>query len=139
MVSDDREDINTEEPKPLWFIDLDWFKLNGRSFLPLIQAGLCPKCRKQLKAGEEGPSVDELLSSIRDCCSNTPGFITRNLPILESVFRLFLANGNQPLALEELGKQLSERRSGDTFRTSAEVLLRLLSNDQYYGIRPVQD
>jgi len=137
MVFEDREEVSTEESHFLWFIDLNWLKLNTRSFLPLAQAGLCPKCRQRLGEGEGEPSVDDLLSSLRDCCSKTPEFITPNLPILESVFRLFLANGNQPLDLEELGKQLSEWRGGDTFRTSAEMLFRLLSSDQYYGIKPV--
>jgi hypothetical protein len=64
-------------------------------------------------------------------------FITGQLPILESIFRLFLANGNQPLDLEELGRQLSEWRGGDTYRTSAEILSRLLASDQYYGLRQI--
>jgi hypothetical protein len=99
---------------------------------------LCPKCRKQLKAGEAEISTDDLLSTIKDCCSQTPGFITHRLPILECIFRLFLANNNQPLDLEELGKQLSQWRGGDAYCTSAEVLSRLLENDQYYGLRQVQ-
>jgi len=133
----DREDISTDQPKPLWFIDLDWYQQNNRSFSALAQGHLCAKCRKQLNAeGKEIPAAD-LLSTIKDCCGNEPGFITGQLPILESVFRLFLANGNQPLDLEELGKQLSERRGGDTYYTSPEILSRLLKSEQYYGLRPV--
>ena len=64
------------------------------------------------------------------------GFIIGQLPILESISRFFLANGNQPLTLEELGEKLSERRGGDTSRTSEEILLRLLKSAQYYGLRP---
>ena len=55
------------------------------------------------------------------------------------MFRLFLANGNQPLDLEELGKQLNDQLEGDTYRTSAEVLSRLLSHDQHYGLRQVEE
>ena len=95
---------------------------------------LCPKCHERLK---EEVSAATLLSAIKDCCSKTPGFITVELPILEGIFRLFLANGNQPLDLEELGKRLNELRNGDVYRTSAEVLSRLLSHDQYYGLRQV--
>jgi hypothetical protein len=57
---------------------------------------------------------------------------------MESVFRLFLSNGNLALDIIELGRQLSDRRGVDTYRTSIEVLSRLLSHDQYYGIRPVE-
>ena len=128
------EDISTDHVKPRWFIDLDWYQQNNHSFFTLAQGYLCPKCRERLK---KEVSADELLTTIKDCCSKTPGFITDKLPILESIFRLFLANGNQPLDVEELGKQLSEWRGGDTYRTSAEVLPRLLKDEQYYGIRQV--
>ncbi len=104
----------------------------------LAEGCLCPKCRKQRKAGEGEISADDLLTTIRDCCSQAPEFITPRLPILESVFRLFLANNNQPLDLEELGKRLSQWRGGDASRTSAEVLSRLLGSDQYYGLRQVK-
>ena len=132
----DKEDISTDRVKPRWFIDLDWYQQNNRSFLVLAQSYLCPKCRKRLMAEEKEASVAELLSAIRDCCSKNSGFITYQLPILEGIFRLFLANGNQPLDVEELGRQLSDWRGGDTYRTSVEILSRLLSHDQYYGLRP---
>ncbi len=130
------EDITTEEVRPSWFIDLDWFQQNNRSFFALAQSCLCPKCREKLK-GEI--STADLLTTIKDCCSKTPGFIIGELPILESIFRLFLANGNQPLDLEELGRQLRDWHGGDTYRTSAEILSRLLQRDQYYGLREVPD
>ena len=79
------------------------------------------------------------MSAIKECCSQAPDFITERLPILESVFRLFLANGNLPLALEELGKQLSELRGGDPYRTSPETLTRLLKSDRYYGLQEIQN
>ena len=44
----------------------------------------------------------------------------------ESIFRLYLAGDNQPLTLEELGRQLSEWRDGDIYTTSPEILSRLL-------------
>lgn len=131
----DGEEISTDQPKPRWFIDLDWYQQSNRSFPALVQGYLCAKCSKRLSAEEKEISTDELLSTIKDCCSNEPEFITSQLPILESIFRLFLANGNQPLDLEELGKQLSEWRSGDTYRTSEEILSRLLKNEQYYGLQ----
>jgi len=129
------EVIGTEQVKPCWSIALDWFQQNNRSFSALAESCLCSKCQKRLK-GEV--SAADLLTTIRDCCSKTPGFITGELPVLASVFRLFLANGNQPLDLEELGRQLSERLGGDTYRTSVEVLSRLLKSDRYYGLRQVQ-
>ena len=129
----DEEDIIAEQARPRWFIDLDWYQQNNRSFAALAQSYLCPKCGKRLKEGKI--TTADLLATIRDCCSQTPGFITGKLPILESIFRLFLANGNQALELEELGEQLGKWRGGDTYRTSSEVLPRLLESDQCYGLR----
>jgi hypothetical protein len=128
--------MTNDQPSPRWFIDLDWLEQNNRSFLVLARGGLCPKCRERLGESKEKISAADLISNIRDCCSQTPGFITDRLPVLESIFRLFLANGNQPLDLEELVKQLSEWR-GDSRRTPAEVLSRLLKNERYYGLRQV--
>ena len=135
----DREDISTDQPKPRWFIDLGWYQQNNRSISALVQDCLCAKCRKQLSVEEKEITEAELLATIKDCCSHDPEFITGQLPILESIFRLFLANGNQPLTLAELGEQLSEQCGGNTTRTSEEILSRLLNSDRYYGLRPAPD
>jgi len=132
----DNEDITIEQVKPRWFIDLDWYQQNNCSFSALTQKCLCAKCRERLTGDL---SADELLATIKDCCSQPPDFITGRLPILESIFRLFLANGNHPLDLEELGKQLTHWRGSDTYRTSPEILSCLLKDEQYYGIRQVPD
>lgn len=133
----DGEATSTDQPKPCWFIDLNWYQQNNRSFSALAQGYLCTKCRNRLNGKGKEIAAADLLSTIKDCCGNNPDFITTQMPILESIFRLFLANGNQPLDLEELGKRLSERRGGDIYRTSVEILSRLLRNEQYYGIRLV--
>ena len=122
-----------------WFIDLAWFEPHNRSFVTLAQGCLCPECRKQLKVQEGETAAVDLLANIRDCCSDKPDFTAGRLPIMESIFRFFLASGNQPLDLEELGKQLSERRGGDSYRTSTEILSRLLESDQCYGLRQVEE
>ena len=129
--------MTNDQPGGRWFIDLDWLEQNNRSFFALAEGCLCPNCGERLKGGREEISAADLLSNIKDCCSKTPGFITSKLPILDSIFRLFLANGNQPLDLEELSKQLAEWRGGDTHRTPAQIVSRLLSNEQYYGLRQV--
>ena len=132
------ENINGNQPRPRWFIALDWYRQNNRSFLTLARSGMCPKCNERLKEGEGEISASDIFTTIKDCCSHVQGYISGELPILESIFRFFLANGNEPLDVEELGKQLSECRDGDTYRTSAEILSRLLESDQYYGLRQVE-
>jgi hypothetical protein len=136
--SADMEDVNTDQIEQCWFVDLDWFQSNNRSFSMLAQRCLCAKCRQRLKMGREEIPADEILAAIKDCCSQEPHFITGELPILESIFRLFLANGNEPLYLEELGRQLSEWRIENPYNTSVEVLSRLLESDQFYGLKKAE-
>ena len=133
------EEVITEEVSPRWFLDFDWYQQNNRSLLALTQHCLCRNHQEQVGTGKSEVSISDLMATIRDCCSQEPEFITTRLPILENVFRLILANGNKPLDLEELGNQLRERLGGDTYRTSPEMLSRLLSNDRYYGLRQVTD
>ena len=130
-----KKEISTEQPNIRWSIDLDWYQQNDRSFSLLAQSQLCDKCIDKLNIGGKENPPDKLIATIQDCCSKNPDFITEQLPISGSIFRLFLANGNQPLDLEELGSQLSSWRGVDTYRTSPEVLSRILQNDQYYGLR----
>jgi hypothetical protein len=127
------EEMSAEQSHTRWFIDLDWYHRNNRSFHMLAQRHLCPECTKKLGAKGADISEDELFKAIKDCCSHSSDFITEQLPILESIFCVLLANDNQPLNLEEMGKQLSERRGGDAYRTSPEIMSRLLQRDQYYG------
>jgi hypothetical protein len=123
----------TEESTQRWFIDLDWLEQHNRSFLALAQSCLCAKCVKKRKGSPILPA--ELIATIEGCCGKASDFISPDFPILESVFRLFLANGNKPLSLEELSKQLAKRRGGESPRTSVEILSRLLRDEHYYGLR----
>ncbi len=134
---EDVEDKVAAQTKSHWFIDLDWYQQSNRSFLALAQHCLCPKCKKRLTKGDISP--EDLVSAIEDCCSQTEGFISGGLPVMEGIFRLFLANGNQPLDLEELGEKLRKLRGEGVYPTSPAVLSRILESDCYYGLRPVQE
>ncbi len=132
-MEEGRENINQEQELTRWSIDFNWFERSSRSCLPLVMVSLCPKCQKKTTKGEH--PIDDFLSWVGNCCSKSPGYMKLNYPLLECVFRLFLANGNKPLTLGELSQQLGMWRSGDATRTSAQVLARLLDNDNYYGIK----
>jgi hypothetical protein len=135
----DIEETGLEQVESRWFIDLEWFQLNNRSFSALTQHCLCVRCRERLRIDEEEVPEEEILATIKDCCSKEPDFITAGSPVFESIFRIFLANGNQPLSLEELDRQLIEWRAGNPYHTPVEVLSRLLENDRYYGLKRVAD
>jgi len=127
------EEAVAGETTSRWFIDLEWYERSRRSFSTLAGRSLCPKCRKRLKEGKL--AAKELLSVIKDCCAKSGDFMPESLPVMEAVFRLFLANGNQPLGLEKIAEELRERRGGGCYPASPQVLLRLLQSDRYYGLK----
>jgi hypothetical protein len=122
-----------------WAINVDWLTANSRSLTAMASGSLCAKCRKKLKVDQREAKAGDILKAIKSCCAKSPDFITLGMPLQESMFRVFLANGNQPLTLDELGNQLNNRRGIDAYRTSVNVLSRLMRNDQHYGLRSVSD
>ena len=121
------------EATPKYAIDLAWYEENHRSFAHAVRASLCAKCKHKIEG--KGISPSKIIPMIKGCCSGESGFINDRQPILESVFRVLLSNGNKPIELEELSKQLAEQRGGDASRTTPQILSRLLKKEDYYGIR----
>lgn len=124
-----------EKIAPRYFIDLKWYEENNRSFLDLAQSRLCSACRDNLKAKQAKEKPHDPIIAIRDCCSKAKDYIAPNLPLMETIFRIFLANGNQPLSLEEISQQLLEQYGKASSVTTPEILHRLLEKDRYYGLR----
>ncbi|MBE0479592.1 MAG: hypothetical protein IBX68_01285 [Dehalococcoidia bacterium] len=116
-----------------YFIDPNWYHEHERSFAVLISSRLCPASQKKKVAKSE----NALLKTISQCCSKWEGFITADMPILEVVFRILLANGNQPLSLDEIRDRLQQILTDTTGprELSIERLERILARDDYYGIR----
>jgi hypothetical protein len=106
---------------------------------------LCPECRTLYSsyaeiedvdwvddATAEVTRVDALSHTLRTCCSTKPDYITEDMPFVEAVFRVFLANGNTPLSALELHQLLGRR--------PAKTILRMLTRARIYnGIKPVAD
>ena len=119
-----------------WHIDLDWYRRNNCSFNTLVEGFLCAKCRKRIKASA---SPEETVRAVSACSAHSPSFINESLPIVPSIFRIFLAEGNRSMTPDELAKEISVRRGQDTYLSSPEILERLLRADRYYGFSPAPD
>jgi hypothetical protein len=120
-----------------WCIDAAWYERTNRSFYDLARRGLCPKCVEKMGKKKKKPTENDVMNAIKDCCAQTPEFITGRLPVMETVFRVMLANGNAPMSIEDIGKQVNERRGGDAYTASPVMLERLLSSDKWYGFKRV--
>ncbi len=137
MTTEQVQEQDTIEILPQYHIDMHWYQEQGRSFAILATSRLCPISRKKEKSKSEAV----LLRTIKQCCSKREGFITPNMPLMEMVFRLFLANGNQPLGLEQIQEQLQQRLGdfGATRDIFISKLKRIIDNDRYYGLRPAPE
>ncbi len=135
----EEEKNGNEEISELWHINLDWYQENRRSFHALAQRCLCDKCRKKLKVDEGEVTPGKLISAIKDCCSEQPEFITGELPVMESMFRVILAGGNKPLDIIQIGEGLRKWRGGSPGSTQGQMLARLLRNDRHYGLSLFED
>jgi hypothetical protein len=114
----------------LWAIDLKWYDENQRSFVALVHSCLCSS---HGRLGAEH-SVEYIIKTVRGCCSRSPRFLDTKTPLLEVAFRLLLAQGNEPMTLEDMREKLVELR-GSSNCPPLHILARLLENDSYYGIR----
>ena len=126
-------------------IDMSWWQDKNRDIHVHMRDLLCAECQGEyadtaLDLAEidwvdeqtgEVSRVDGLMHALRTCCSLRPDYITPGTPIIDAVFRTFLANGNKPLSVLELYERLDRR--------PPRALLRILTTGPVYmGIRPVR-
>lgn len=128
-------DRDKDEAQRRYSIDMSWYQEQGRSFTVLASSRLCPTSQKKKSLKTDAA----LLTALSQCCSKSEGFISPNMPLMEMIFRLFLANGNEPLSLEEIQAGLQERlrESTEARDISIPKLRRIVDSDRYYGLRPV--
>jgi len=128
-------------PDTPFHIDYDWWERKGLHIGVELQTHLCQEHRVVFseyfdmeiidwvdeKTGEV-TQVDGLQHVLQVHCSKQPGYIHEHLPLVDAVFRVFLANGNTPLTCRELGSITDH---------PPEKILRTLAGRQVYkGIRP---
>ena len=87
-------------------INIDAMEADGVSFTQLAALRFCGEpsckhCKKPLKQRQK-MSRGDTLKAIAQNCSQQETFTSPMMPLLEVVFRLLLASGNQPLRTSEI-------------------------------------
>jgi len=125
-------------------IDFSWWEKKNRDIRVHMLDHVCAECQGEVGSWSEvkwvdmvDPDtaevshVDAIWEAIRACCSLRPAYISTGTPLLDSIFRVFLANGNRPLSVLELYDRLNRR--------PPETILRVLTRGRVYlGIKPVR-
>jgi hypothetical protein len=125
-------------------IDYEWWDRADRDLEVYLRSHLCPEHQERfadLDASAQVDFVDPETAAVTRVggiehalishCSRQEAYITPQTTLINAVFRIFSANGNQPLSAEELGERLSK---------PPRTILRTLSGPRVYkGIRPIFD
>ena len=124
-------------------IDFAWWEQNDRDWQVYLRSLLCAEHQEALVDVQEGQmidwvdpqtaevkAVDGIQHALMSHCALQPDFVTEHTALVESVFRIFLINGNVPMTSEDLASRLNR---------PAETILRTLSGPRVYkGLRPLQ-
>lgn len=127
-----------------WHIDYKWWEKEGRDLRVYLRSHLCPEhqaiFQSHLNLQEmdwvdpdtgEVRRVDGFQHTLRTHCSQQPDYITSYTPLVDAIFRIFLANGNTPLSARELADRLG--------RNPESILQTLAGARIYKGLRPVEE
>lgn len=123
-------------------VDFDWWKSQDHNWRLSLIPFLCPEHQKVFSHSVEEQKMDlvnpvtgevtqgdGLIQTLLDHCSKQEGFISANQPLVDSVFKVFITNQNQPLTAVELAERIGK---------PADTVLRTIGTTRVYkGIRPL--
>ncbi len=127
-------------------IDYSWWERDERDLRTYLISHLLPEQRERFDQERsdnqnehtidwidpetaEVRRVDAVQQALTEA-AQSPDFISDHTTLIDAVFRVFLANNNQPLSPNEIGAKIN-RQSGTILRTLAGAQV-------YKGIRPIE-
>jgi len=141
LVENKRTSLVKPTLQTRYHIDFDWWSQNDRDWRVYLRNYLCPEHQQAFADVDifeqvdwvdpetaEVQRVDGLQNILITHCAKQDAFITQQTTLVDSVFRIFLANGNTPLTPDELAELMGR---------DATIILRTLSGIRVYkGLRP---
>jgi hypothetical protein len=141
LINNKRTSLVKPTLQTRYHIDFDWWSQNDRDWRVYLRNYLCPEHQQAFADVDifeqvdwvdpetaEVQRVDGLQNILITHCARQDSFITQQTTLVDSVFRIFLANGNTPLTPEELAELMGR---------DATIILRTLSGFRVYkGLRP---
>ncbi|MBZ0280487.1 MAG: hypothetical protein K8L97_07075 [Anaerolineae bacterium] len=124
-----------------YHIDYSWWERSSEDLRMYLLSHLLPEQRERLSQNDEQRMVDYIdpetgevfqldeLGLAIQIAAEDPNFINPHTSLVDSIFRVFLANGNFPMTPRELAERTGRQ---------ANTILKTLSGGQIYkGIRPI--
>lgn len=125
-----------------YYIDFEWWKANDSGWRNALIRSMCDEHREFFQRQTDGASEVDIIDPetgevtqrdiIQDIlanhCAKAGTFLQPSGPLTDSVFRVFLANSNQPMSCRELAEYVNK---------APETILKTLSGPRIYrGIKP---
>jgi hypothetical protein len=124
-------------------IDFDWWKTHDQNWRVYLFSCLCLPHQQQYSDQRNIPMIDKvdpetgevsavdgLEYTLYQHCARQEDFLNDHTTLINSVVRIFLANGNTPLSVTQL--------SSITGKPAETILKTLTGLEVYKGIRPLQ-
>ncbi|HOZ38900.1 MAG TPA: hypothetical protein PLH64_09160 [Anaerolineaceae bacterium] len=123
-------------------VDLEWWKLQDQNWRNSLVTFMCPSHQALFAQSNDAKEMDlvnpdtgevsrgdGLIQTLVEHCALQEGFISSDSPLVDSVFKVFIVNRNQPLNAIELAERIGK---------PADTILRTIGTTRVYkGIRPV--
>jgi hypothetical protein len=123
-------------------VDLEWWKLQDQNWRNSLVTFMCPSHQALFARSNDAKEMDlvnpetgevsrgdGLIQTLVEHCAIQEGFISSDSPLVDSVFKVFIVNRNQPLNAIELAERIGK---------PADTILRTIGTTRVYkGIRPV--
>ena len=122
-------------------IDYSWWERADRDLAVYLKSHMCAEHQERFSEFDPDQKIDHVdpetgevfrVNGVEHAlishCSKQPDYLTPQTSLVNAIFRVFLANGNEPLSPKQLEGKLNR---------PARMILRTLSGTRVYkGIRP---
>ena len=135
----------TDGDENSYVIDPEWYVVRRQSLAHVVGQRRCGSCdlsgtkKTRRRKGPPSEGWQAQMQAVAACCSDKPGYILWQTPVLEAVFRTLLANGNEPMNAQELADSIREwwLREETSRDISGASLAQLLERQHTYGFAAV--
>ncbi len=142
MVDDAQITLSSDQQPTFvkYFIDPSMAEASGRSLSVLVASRQCYMCQQSLDEEETiNSDPQDFIDRIGSHCSQVSDFLLPDTPLKETIFRVVLAHGNDPMDAEQISGYVGRKWAMTQFPrdTSPEVIQLLLDSSDFYCLAPI--
>lgn len=111
----------------------------GRSLGELLKSRQCPTSSAKYQKRKTPVTAEDRIKEIVRCCSKRSNYLGDQMPIMEILFRILLAGGNEPMTTDELHRRLSTHLENRAYSRVLPLrwVERMLASKNIYSIGSV--